>query len=476
MSISAVLRRRRDTAANWTAANPTPLAGQLCFETDTGRFKLGDGSTAWNALAYVVPYLTATDRVLGRSTAGAGSAEEITCTSSGRAMIAAASAAAQTALLSNMVGDSGAGGTKGLVPAPAAGDAAANKFLKADGTWAVGGGGASALDDLTDVTITAPATGATLVYNGSAWVDGQLDLADSDAVTGALPIANGGTGQTGATAAFNALSPTTTRGDLITRDATNNVRLNIGASGRYLRSNGTDPAWAGLSVSDIFNQGTTTTLLHGNAAGAASFGPVDTADISDDAVTYAKMQNVSATDKVLGRSTAGAGNVEEIECTSAGRALLDDATASDQRTTLGFATDLLRLDQSWLASPGAGVTLSAVAAADAFLAKSNRNIQQADLTPFTQVRMTVRVTTAATAGTKLVATYHTAFSTTLTDYVAIGTSAVECAIDATGITTSSWIDLAAGAKADVFTTIKQTGGDGATNPVIAFLTLQFRRR
>lgn len=40
-----------------------------------------------------------------------------------------------TALLSNFVGDSGSGGTKGLVPAPAAGDAAAAKFLKADGTW-----------------------------------------------------------------------------------------------------------------------------------------------------------------------------------------------------------------------------------------------------------------------------------------------------------------------------------------------------
>jgi hypothetical protein len=61
---------------------------------------------------------------------------------------------------------------------------------------------------------------------------------------------------------------------------------------------------------------------------------VITAKIADDAVTYAKMQNVSATDKVLGRSTVGAGNVEEITCTAAGRALLDDANVSDQRTTL----------------------------------------------------------------------------------------------------------------------------------------------
>ena len=60
--------------------------------------------------------------------------------------------------------------------------------------------------------------------------------------------------------------------------------------------------------------------------------------IDNDAVTYAKMQNVSATDKVLGRSTAGAGNVEEIACTAAGRALIDDATAADQRTTLGLGT------------------------------------------------------------------------------------------------------------------------------------------
>ncbi len=41
-----------------------------------------------------------------------------------------------TPTLDNFVGDSGSGGTKGVVPAPGAGDAAANKFLKADGTWA----------------------------------------------------------------------------------------------------------------------------------------------------------------------------------------------------------------------------------------------------------------------------------------------------------------------------------------------------
>lgn len=64
----------------------------------------------------------------------------------------------------------------------------------------------------------------------------------------------------------------------------------------------------------------------------------ETAKIKDKNVTYAKIQDVSATDKLLGRSTAGAGAVEEIACTSAGRALLDDANAAAQRTTLGLGT------------------------------------------------------------------------------------------------------------------------------------------
>lgn len=48
-----------------------------------------------------------------------------------------------TADLDAMVGDSGSGGTKGLVPAPASGDAAAGKYLKADGTWTAPAGGSS---------------------------------------------------------------------------------------------------------------------------------------------------------------------------------------------------------------------------------------------------------------------------------------------------------------------------------------------
>lgn len=43
---------RRDTAANWTSANPVLAQGELALETDTKKIKAGNGTAAWSALAY----------------------------------------------------------------------------------------------------------------------------------------------------------------------------------------------------------------------------------------------------------------------------------------------------------------------------------------------------------------------------------------------------------------------------------------
>jgi hypothetical protein len=52
MAVQTQIQTRRGTAASWTSTNPTLAAGEIGFETDTGKFKIGNGSTAWASLAY----------------------------------------------------------------------------------------------------------------------------------------------------------------------------------------------------------------------------------------------------------------------------------------------------------------------------------------------------------------------------------------------------------------------------------------
>ena len=61
-----------------------------------------------------------------------------------------------------------------------------------------------------------------------------------------IAISDGGTGQNTATNAFDALSPNTSAGDIITHDGTNNIRLPLGSSGYYLQSNGSAPFWGAI--------------------------------------------------------------------------------------------------------------------------------------------------------------------------------------------------------------------------------------
>ena len=184
-------------------------------------------------------------------------------------------------------GDSGAGGTSGLVPAPAAGDALANKFLKADGTWAVtptgSGSGAtdlSATETATTVSIASSTGAAAMIPAATSSLAGVLDSGRAAKIDGlatvatsgsyndlsntptlgtlaslssvdnanwsgiALAIGNGGTGQTTAADAFNVLSPMTVAGDMIVGGAGGSAtRLGIGSSGQVLTVSGGVPEW-----------------------------------------------------------------------------------------------------------------------------------------------------------------------------------------------------------------------------------------
>ena len=84
-------------------------------------------------------------------------------------------------------------------------------------------------------TVNGISLSGTVTSSGSLTLGGTLSgVSLSTQVTGTLPIANGGTGQTAQTAAFDALAPTTTKGDLIVSNGSDNVRLPVGADNYVL--------------------------------------------------------------------------------------------------------------------------------------------------------------------------------------------------------------------------------------------------
>lgn len=123
------------------------------------------------------------------------------------------------------------------------------------------------------------------------------------------------------------------------------------------------------------------------------------------------------------------------------------------------------------------LTLTDQLQAAAFLANSSTHIHRVDLTHMAQVRVVGRVTSlggGSANNPRLVLKYRTAFSTTVGDYADIGTSEVAMLINATGVNASGWVDLAAGAKADVFVAMTSIGGDGVADPVVGHLQAQYR--
>ena len=50
----AKIQFRRDNSGNWTSNNPILAAGEFGYETDTGKAKIGDGTSTWTNLGYTI--------------------------------------------------------------------------------------------------------------------------------------------------------------------------------------------------------------------------------------------------------------------------------------------------------------------------------------------------------------------------------------------------------------------------------------
>lgn len=171
-----------DDASEWVLTAITPTWVQVS----------GAGSLASDSLTNALLANMAQATIKGRASgAGTGDPTDLTATQA-------------TVILNAVVGDSGSGGTKGLVPAPAAGDAAAGKFLKADGSFAVPDVGAANIAPLVieSANVVAQRNGANaqslLIYRtftdasnyerlrleGIAGGSGEFEISSEKAGTG----------------------------------------------------------------------------------------------------------------------------------------------------------------------------------------------------------------------------------------------------------------------------------------------------
>ncbi len=154
----------------------------------------------------------------------------------------------------------------------------AGQALTFNGTTWINSTPASSLSMLTDVTLTAPISGQVLTFNGTNWINstavtsvnlsggttgliatgGPITSTGTITLGGTLGIASGGTGQTTAANAFNALVPTQTgnTGRYLTTNGTNTswgtITFNTlapsqtGQAGKYLTTDGTNVSWAAV--------------------------------------------------------------------------------------------------------------------------------------------------------------------------------------------------------------------------------------
>jgi len=156
------IQLRRGTAAEWTAANPTLMSGELGLETDTTYYKIGNGSTAWNSLAYgsfngVIETGTITSAMIldgtivnGDINASAAIALSKLASGSSAQIIVANSSGVPTYV--TLSGDATISNTGVLT--------LANSSLS--------------LDEISDVVITDASSTQLLQYNGTNWVNATV--------------------------------------------------------------------------------------------------------------------------------------------------------------------------------------------------------------------------------------------------------------------------------------------------------------
>lgn len=105
-----------------------------------------------------------------------------------------------------------------------------------------------------------------------------------------------------------------------------------------------------------------------------------------------------------------------------------------------------------------------------------KGVTKVDLTDYSQVKLLVnKQGVSGAAASKLILRYYTAFSQTVANYLDIGTSEVSVATNVNNVfLDTGWINLASGAKTDVWVDLLGSGGDGVLDPAFGQIVAIFR--
>ena len=219
--MTTIIKIRRDTAANWTSTNPTLALGEPGYETDTHKMKVGDGTTAWNSLAY---------NAVGNATYATTAGSATTATTAITATTATTATTANTANTANTAASATVAET--VTSAAQPNITSLGTLISVTSTGIVNLTGASNVDlgPVGNIHITGGTNGQVLTTDGSgtlSWATTTSSYGNSE-VASYLPTYTGNLAGTNANIGNMYISNLTATGEVIANKGTNSINPTTG--------------------------------------------------------------------------------------------------------------------------------------------------------------------------------------------------------------------------------------------------------